>query len=141
MKPLLISLILCTFLISCAAKYPQGYSSEKQYHDMFTGRSCESLRLTEIKDQAQIYNVKRSKRRRKELIAHTLAAIIIIPFMLAPVPGDRPNIDLTTDTGAKIDSLEIELRMINIVAKEKNCPKEINYEIITDKSHNSHLPH
>ena len=147
MKPLLISLILCTFLISCAT-YPKGYVSEKQYHDELTVYTCNDLRMIEIEDLANLETLRNSKLYKKNLALKPIKGAIYAIFaaiLLAPVPGDRPNLFKTlphvSNIDDEIDNIKIELRMVRILSKEKNCPKEYNYEIISNKSHSSHFPH
>jgi hypothetical protein len=80
----------------------------------------------------------------KNLVLKSIFYPIIIAFCLAPTPGNRPDIfshPHVYNIDDEIDNLKIELRMIKTVAKQKHCPKEINYEIITDKSHTMHLLH
>ena len=101
--------------------------------------------MIEIEDRAKLETLRNSKLYKKNLNLKSIFYPIIIAFYLAPVTGDRSGIFSNSggvyNIDDEIDNIKIELRMVGILSNGKNCPKEYNYEIITDKSHTSHLPH
>ena len=139
MKSLLINLILCTFLISCAT-YPKTYVSEKQYYDEYVNKSCWWIKQKQITDKGQLEAITETPQHKKAVATEIMVMPLIIlnPLIFFDATSNRSGGD---DTYLEICNLKIELRMLDKIAKEKNCPREINYEIITDKSHSSHLPH
>ena len=140
MKLLLINLIVAIFLISCAT-YSKGY--KKNYHDELITYACDDLRMIEIDDLARLITLRNSRLYRNCIIISAIYYPVAIAFLLAPAPGSRPDLfsDNVCIVTGEIDNMKMELKIIKKVTKEKNCPKEINYEIISDKSHSSHLPH
>ena len=142
MKLFLINLVACIFLIGCAT-YPKTYVSEKQYHDEYVDKSCCWIREKQITDKEQIKTIRRRKEYKADIRGVIIMTILSLPMVLVQpfCIGLGPAVASKSEPFSEIDNLKIELRMLEIVAKEKQCPKESDYEIITDKSHTSHLSH
>ncbi len=76
------------------------------------------------------------------VVGVTLFWLIVLPIMLAPAPGNRPDISgPDPEIFQKIDNLKSDLKGLERAAKQRNCPKEIRYELFTDKSHSMHFSH
>lgn len=131
------------FLTSCAT-YPKTYQNEKQYHDEFVNKSCDWIKEKQITDKKQINIIERGEKYTKgDIKALAICEIIAVPFAIVFPPFI--GICMASPSDPRLyeyeDNLKIELRMLKKVAKEKHCPQEINYEIITDSSHAMHFPH
>ena len=129
MKSLLMSLMLCTFLISCAGA--------PKYRNL----SCQDIREMQKDLTNSIEKVKNGKHYVRTRI---LLSTVGLPFLCLTEPigliiGTAAGYNPTEDP--TVLGFQEKYNQLERAAKWKKCPKECKYEVITNKSHTSHLPH
>ena len=129
MKSLLINLILAIFLISCAIK--------PKYADL----SCQEIRKKQNDLTISIEKIKNGKHYiRARIITSTILPFVgcladPLSFMVDIARGYNPT------EVPEIEIMKEKYNDLGKAAKWKHCSKEVDYEIITDKSHTMHFPH
>ena len=138
MKSLLINLIIAIFLISCASigPGPNGYDY----------LSCDELKREQIKNEKEIKAIKESDEYKKETANEIKATALMIPlcilfYNICISKADEVHPSAAFPQHASIDGLKKDTKLLKEAAERKHCPKEIDYEVITDKSHTMHFPH